>query len=87
MTRLEAIRYVRSGQRLIKIFWPDWDGVSSELEVWINYQKICDYSRRRQPEHDRIGPIHVRFWSGSTPHWIHITPKQLLGFIKRNYAR
>jgi hypothetical protein len=87
MTRLEAIRRIRNGERLIKQFWPDWDGVERELEVWINHQDHCDFRRSRQDEHSRIGPLHLRFWSVSWPHWIHITPKQLLGFIRRNYPR
>jgi hypothetical protein len=87
MTRLEAIKLVRRGERLIKQFWPDWDGVERPLEVWINHRDTCDFSHSRQGEHTRIGSLHLRFWSTAYPHWIHITPKQLLSFIRRNYLR
>lgn len=87
MTRLEAIRFLRAGNALIKQFTPENDGVSMELEVRIYAVDICDFSRHRQPEHESIGPIHLRFWEGRNPDWIHISHKQLLGFIKRNYPR
>lgn len=87
MTRLEAIKAIRSGQPLKKVYHPWWDGVFNELEVAIQYQQYCNFQRSRLDEHTRIGPIHVRFWSGEHPHWIHIYPWQLLGWIKRTYPR
>lgn len=72
MTRLQAIQSLRRGEKLIKIFRPEWDGVECELEVWI--QKQNNY-------------IYLRFWSRAIPNWIRISPKQLLGFIRRNYFR
>jgi len=87
MTRLEAIRIINSGRTLKKIYFPDQDGVFNELEVAIQYQKYCNFQRSRQEEHARIGPIHLRFWSGAITHWIHIYPKQLLRWIKRTYHR
>ena len=88
MTRLEAIRHIRNGGRLVRIFYPEWDGVNGELEVWLEYRAVCSgFSRQHEHQHVTIGPIHVRFWETAWPHWIHATPKQLLGFIKRNYPR
>lgn len=87
MTRLEAIRWVRGGQTLSKVFTSEADLVSQTLEVWVRHTVICDYVRHKQPAHENIGPLHVRFWSGAMPHWIHISPKQLLSFIKRNFPR
>lgn len=87
MTRLEAIRHLRNGGRLEKIFRPDWDGVERELEVRMIYRHWCDFPRDQQWKHKAHGPIHVRLWSASWPNWIHISPKQLLGFIRRNYPR
>jgi hypothetical protein len=87
ITRLQAIREIRLGRELKKTYRPETDGVSGELEVIIQYTKYCDFQRAKQWAHQEVGPIHVRFWSGSNPHWIHITPKQLLGWIKRTYSR
>lgn len=87
MTRLEAIKHIRAGRQLNKVFGPDMYGVVRTLEVMIQYTKYCDYPRRRMWQHEEIGPIHVRLDSIWPPHWIHITPKQLLGFIRRNFKR
>lgn len=87
MTRLEAIRSIRRGQKLIKMFYPEWDGVERELEVRISHRPWCDYPRREQWKHEAHGPVHVRLWGAGPPIWIHISAKQLLGFIKRNYPR
>jgi hypothetical protein len=87
MTRLEAIRAIRNGTRVDTLFTPEEHGVSGKFMVMIYHLDICDFPRARQEAHDRIGPIHCLFYSGGSPHWIHITPKQLLGFIRRNYSR
>lgn len=88
MTRLEAIKLIRNGGELVKQFRPDWDGVEKDLEVRLVYQKSCSgFSLRRVHEHHTHGPIHVRLWSVAWPDWLHISPKQLLGFIRRNYPR
>lgn len=86
MTRLEAIKHVRRGERLDVMFTPDQHGVTSSFMVAVYYMDVCNFPRARRPDHDRIGPIHLLFFSGSAI-WIHITPKQLLGFIKRNFLR
>lgn len=87
MTRLEAIRAIRKGQRLIVEFSADYHGIERDLEVWVSKEDSCNFSKTRKHEHQSIGPIHVRLWEVSHPHWLHITPKQLLGFIRRNYSR
>lgn len=89
MTRLEAIRVVRSGKYLETTFDPETSGVVQHLQVWVQYETgPCNgFSKRRVFEHDAYGPIHVRFWSVSWPDWIHINSKQLLSFIRRNYPR
>lgn len=86
MTRLEAIKSVRKGERLDVVFTPQQHGVSDQFLVAMFYMGICNFPRHRQPDHDRIGPIHCLFFSG-VGHWIHVTPKQLLGFIRRNFTR
>jgi hypothetical protein len=88
MTRLEAIHCLRHDHgTLIRMFGKD-DGLSGEgFEVWIRIEEICNFTRRRQPDHIKYGPIHLRLSAGWPPHWLHITPKQLLGFIRRNYQR
>lgn len=88
MTRLEAIKSIRRGERLEKDFSAKLYGIERDIEVWISYSKNCSgFQARRRHEHHTIGPIHLRFWSVAYPHWLHITPKQLLGFIRRNYPR
>jgi hypothetical protein len=87
MTRLEVIRAIRKGTRIDTIFTPEQHGVSTQLMVMLYHLDICDFPRERQDGHERIGPIHCLFYSGGAPRWIHITPKQLLGFIRRNYPR
>lgn len=87
MTRLEAIRAVRKGTRIDTLFTPKEHGVTQQFIVMIYHLDICDFKRTRREGHERIGPIHCMFYSGGTPQWIHITSKQLLGFIKRNYPR
>lgn len=85
MNRAEALELVLQGKTLIKHFTPENDGVSGELEVWIRYTDICTFSRRRQPEHDRIGPYELRFWEAGPPHWIHVSREQVEAFIERNF--
>jgi hypothetical protein len=89
MTRLEAIKVVRSGQYLETYFYPDTSGVVQTVQVWIGYEPgACrGFSKRRLFEHTDYGPIHVRLWSVGYPDWVHINPKQLLSFIRRNYPR
>ncbi len=87
MTRLEAIQHVRQGGRLEVVFRPDTHGTSQSFVVMMYHTDICDFPRERQDAHERIGPIHCMFWAGNRPHWIHVSPKQLLGFIRRNYPR
>lgn len=87
MTRLEAIKKIRKGERIEASFRPETHGVSTELFVMMYHMDICDFRRERQYQHATIGPIHCMFWSGGTPHWLHISPKQVLGFIRRNYPR
>ena len=89
MTRLEAIRLVRSGQYLETYFYPETSGVVQTVQVWVQYEPgPCNgFSKRRVFEHDAYGPIHVRLWSVGHPDWVHISPKQLLSFIRRNYPR
>ena len=87
MNRLEAFRHLKEGKTLSKVFTKEEHGVSSELEVWIQYREICDFSRRLQPDHIKYGPFHVRFWEGPSVHWIHITPQQVISFIKRNFPK
>lgn len=87
MTRLEAIRAIRRGDRLEKDFSAKLYGIERDIEVWIRKEDTCNFSKRRRHEHKTIGPIHLRLWAVGNPHWLHITPKQLLGFIRRNYSR
>jgi hypothetical protein len=86
MTRLEAIKLIRTGQTLTTTFYANKDGMFNDLEVWIRYQEFCDFNHYKQEPHKKM-PLHLRFWSGSTVNWLHISPKQLLAFIKRNYNR
>lgn len=86
MTRLEAIRKIRKGETIEVLFTPEEHGVSSSFMVSVHYLDICNFSRHKRRGHETIGPIHCLFFSGA-PFWIHITPKQLLGFIRRNYLR
>lgn len=87
MTRLEAIKTVRSGQGVHVSFTPETHGVTQSLLIRVVHVKDCDFRRERQEEHERIGPIHAMFWSISVPFWLHLYPKQLLGFIRRNFPR
>ncbi len=87
MTRLEAIKAVRRGERIDAIFTPDSHGVSRNIIVAMYYVDVCDFPRRRRSDHETIGPIHCMFFAGGYPDWVHITPKQLLGFIRRNFPR
>lgn len=87
MTRLEAIKKVRSGEGIQVSFSPLTHGVVNDLLVRVVYVKDCDFSRRRQNEHERIGPIHAMFWSINVPFWLHLMPSQVLGFIRRNFPR
>jgi hypothetical protein len=88
MTRLEAIRSIRKGERLEEVFTPKEHGVSRQFVVMLYHIKNCDLPRASSREgHKSIGPIHCMFFSGGTPRWLHVTPKQLLGFIRRNYPR
>lgn len=87
MTRLEAIRAIRRGERLEKDFSAKLYGIERDIEVWISKEDSCNFQKRRKHEHKTIGPLHLRFWSVAYPHWLHITSKQLLGFIRRNYPR
>lgn len=87
MTRKEAIQKIRKGERLEVVFTPEQHGVSQGFVVMLYHTEICDFPRQRLHHHATIGPIHCMFWSGGNPRWIHISPKQLLGFIKRNFPR
>ncbi len=87
MNRLQAIKHIRAGQTLVKIFEEDRYGIDGELVIWLRYMDICDFGRTKKQAHDNVGPIHCRFWEGGKPHWIHISPKQVLSFIKRNFSR
>lgn len=93
MTRLEAIRAIRSGKRLERIFTPETHGVTGQFLVMLYSPKDCDFpgegARRRiaMADHIRIGSTHCLFFAGGAPHWLHLYPKQLLGFIRRNYPR
>ena len=87
MNRLEVIKYIRSGQTLIKFFDKSSYGIDEDIEIWLRYHSICDFSRAKTQAHDKIGPIHCRLWAGGKPHWIHVSPRQVLSFIKRNYNR
>jgi len=88
MTRLEAIQKIRRGERLIVVISAETNGIERDIEVWINYEESCSgFQARRRHEHQSIGPLHLRFWAVSMPDWLHINPKQLLGFIRRNYPR
>lgn len=93
MTRLEAIRSVRNGGRLERTFTPEEHKTTQQFFVLIYSPKDCDFpysgvrQRVAQADHLRIGPIHCLFFSGGHPHWLHLYPKQLLSFIKRNYPR
>lgn len=87
MTRFQAIQAIREGKRLEVVFNPETHGVSQGFVVMVYHTEICDFPRQRQPHHESIGPIHCLFWGGGRPSWVHITPKQLLGFIRRNYSR
>lgn len=81
MTKKEALKILHSGQALELDFRGE-----SFFEVKIYLRGVCDFSRRRRWEHDEIGPVHVRFWGDGGVHWIHITEKQLEGFLNRNYV-
>jgi hypothetical protein len=87
MTRLEAIKKIRKGERLEVMFTPETHpGVSQGFIIMMYYVQFCDFPREKQQGHDS-GPIHCMFFSGMRPFWIHITPHQVLGFIRRNYPR
>lgn len=87
MTRLEAIRAIRRGGKLEVDYSAKLYGIERDMEVSISKETTCNFQKRRRHEHHTIGPLHLRFWAVSTPHWLHITSKQLLGFIRRNYPR
>ncbi len=87
MNRLQAIQYLRAGGTLVKIFEPYNNGIDCEVEVWLRHEEICDFKRSRQSDHIRIGPIHCRLFDGEHRNWLHVTPMQVLQFIKRNYDR
>jgi hypothetical protein len=88
MTRLQAIKYIRAGGTLIKLFEANRYGIEDNLEVWLRHQDICDFDRVKRIEHDTIGSVHLRLCSeGGKPNWLHITPMQVLHFLKRNYGR
>lgn len=87
MTRLEAIRAIRSGGRLIKTFHPDWYGVELPLEVHLSHRDWCDFPHEHTWGHEVHGPVHVLFVSPGRGRYIHASVKQLRSFIKRNYPR
>lgn len=87
MTRLEAIKAIRNGESLTVDFSAKLYGIERDIEIWIRKENSCNFQKRRKQEHKTIGPIHLRLWSVASPHWLHITPKQLLGFIRRNFTR
>lgn len=85
MNRQEAIYLLSKGNSISKDFTEE-DGVSRPLSVMIRIEKICNFPRHKQVDHNKIGPIHLRFLSGTFVYWIHITPEQLTNFIIRNYS-
>jgi hypothetical protein len=87
MNRLEAIKSLRAGNGLSITFTPAQHGVSSDFLTIIRLENQCDLNERFWKNHAAYGPLHMGFISGSVFTWIHITPKQLLGFIRRNYPK
>lgn len=87
MNRREAAHAIREGKRLEVTFTPETHGIVQAFIVMVYHTDVCDFPRERLHHHATIGPIHCLFWSGGHPHWLHITPKQLLGFIRRNFPR
>lgn len=81
MTRQEVIKRLNKGDTLEMEF----EGLESSFVVWIRREEICNFNRRRLWEHEDIGPIHMRFWGNGGVQWLHITEKQLDGFLRRNF--
>lgn len=81
MTKKEALEILHSGKALEVNFKGE-----SFFEVRVYLRGYCDFSRRRQWEHDQIGPVHIRFWGDGGVHWIHISEQQLDAFLDRNFS-
>ena len=59
MTRLRAIRALRSGQPLTHAYLPDDCGTSVQFQLTLSYREHCDFKRRYQEAHHGIGPAHA----------------------------
>jgi hypothetical protein len=81
MTLTEAIALVDGGATLVV----DFQGVETPFVIWVRRETYCDFPRRRKWEHDEMGPIHLRFWGVAGVQWLHISEKQLDGFLQRNF--
>lgn len=88
MNQRQAIKTLRDGQALITRLTPEEHGLSTTLEVMIRIEEYCHgFLPEHEIDHIKYGPIHVRFWSGGSVKWLHITPQQLSNFIKRHYPK
>lgn len=94
LNRLQAIKHIRAGKTLTKIFLCSQHGIEDDLVVSIEHHNVKSIARSLGYENvPLLGKplpvaVNVRLCSGGgRAHRINISAKQLLGFIKRNYLR
>jgi len=86
MKRIEVIKKIRAGLAIYYTFDSNYYGLDNNLTVSLYYHKDCNMARHKMIDHQNIGPIHMDFFSGSV-RTIHVSPKQVLNFIRRNYPK
>ncbi len=98
LNRLQAIKHIRAGKTLTKVFLCSQHGIEDDLvvsiQLSIQYHNVKSIARSLGYEEvPLLGKplpvaVNVRLCSGGgRAHRINISAKQLFGFIKRNYLR